>query len=144
MCPCSLLLFVHIWKYFNFCTQCCLQHWVYKIWIKPGKHSLIRWSHAHTQHTCTSQLYHALPAPRAPYQHRFSPPHLYYFTNTNHSWGVDHGLSHDAALSWKNICPVPVYPNSPMLSQKLNLLPFTTQSCFLQGAGSAGYSYRET
>lgn len=57
MCPCSLLLFVHIWKYFNSYTRCCFQRLVYKIWIKMGKY----WVNLMTPCTCPGVHMHQTP-----------------------------------------------------------------------------------
>lgn len=130
MCPCSLLLFVHIWKYFNSYMQCCFQHLVYKIRIKMGKFSVIWRSHTHA-HVYISKNWHRLAASKTPYRVNFYPPCLYYFTNSNYGWRTYQDLvhcSHAVMQLFHGMIPdlFLFTPISPMLSQKLNLLPFNT------------------
>lgn len=113
MCPCSLLLFVHIWKYFNSYTQCCFQHLVYKTRIKTGKSRLIWQS--------PTQVYNRHPKINTDWQ---PPKHLTEFiylpastVSQTATAAEEHiRLQHTARMQWcsspwNGICPVPVYPN---------------------------------
>lgn len=139
MCPCSLLLFVHIWKYFNSYTRCCFQHLVYKTRIKMGKCSVIWRSRAHAQvYICIKNLTHIGSIQRtlqSPFLSTWSILLHKHQLWLNNAAGFTPVLTrHDAALR----------PNRSVLRHRSHLLPLPTSPRLPEGAQSAASTSRET
>lgn len=143
MCPCSLLLFVHIWKYFNSYMQCCFQHLVYKIWIKMGKY----WVNLMTPRTCPGVHMHQTRNIHCQHLMHLTELmfiHLVYIISQlqlkNISGFTPLLVCSDAALSWTVIHPVPIYPHHSYVQWEIQfillyhsvLFPAGSRKCTLQ------------